>query len=150
MHVKKELNKILRFVETKMNEVEKAPFQILGKSVNHNWRPIRGVLEYPGVYIVYQEKRKRPLYIGSAGKGGHHLKYRLADLFYYGGGKHKFKHTLTEKLFDKLKKFKTIDGVRAFYIIKCGVKIVRTKTVREARILEDVLIELLDPKYNQE
>ena len=146
----KKLNKIIKFIEKGIKEAESVPLQILGKSVNHNWRPVMGVLEYPGVYIIYQGKRKQPLYIGSAGKGGHYLKYRMADLFYYGGGKHKFKHTLTEKLLDKLKKFKTIDGLRAFYLIRCRIKIIRTKTIREARILEDVLIELFNPKYNQE
>lgn len=66
--MKKKLNKVLKFVEKKVKEAEMAPFQILGKFVNHNWRPARGVLEYPGVYIIYREKRKRSLYIGSAGK----------------------------------------------------------------------------------
>lgn len=146
----KQLNRIIKFIEKGVKEAENAPLQNLGKFTNHNWRPVRGMLEYPGVYVIYQEKRKQPLYIGSAGKGGHYLKYRIADLFYFGNGRYKFKHTLTEKLLDKLRRFKTIDGLRAFYIVRCGAKFIKTKTVREARILEDVLIELLSPKYNQE
>lgn len=146
----KQLSQIIKFIEGGVKEVKKTPPQTLGKFVSHSWRPIKGQLEYPGVYVIYQEKRKQPLYVGSAGKGGHYLKYRISDLFAYGGGKWKFKHTLTEKLLDKLGRFRTIDGLRAFYLVRCRIKIIRTKTIREARILEDVLIELLQPKYNQE
>lgn len=146
----KKLNRIIKFIERGVEESKNAPLQTIGKFVKANWRPVSGKLEYPGVYLIYQGRGKRLLYIGSAGKGGHYLKYRIGDLFAYGNGKRKFKHTLTEKLLEKLKRFKAIDGTRAFYLIRCRIKIVPTKTVREARILEDVLIELLNPKYNQE
>lgn len=146
----KKLNKIIQFIKKGVKEAKNAPLQTVGKFIKSNWQPVRGNLEYPGVYLIYEERRKRLLYIGSAGKGGHYLKYRISDLFAYGNGKRKFKHTLTEKLLDKLKRFKTIDGLKAFYLARCRIKIIPTKTIREARILEDVLIEFLEPKYNQE
>ena len=130
---------------------EKSPKYNFGDVLKKNWKVKPGCFEAPGVYAIY-EKGKELIYIGSAGKGGHYLKYRLGDLFAYNPRSKdmKFKHTLPYKLLEKIERFNNIDKLRNHFVNKCNFKVVETRTVREARIVESILIELLNPKYNSE
>jgi hypothetical protein len=38
--------------------------------------------------------------------------------------------------------------VRNFYITKCRLRIVKTDTIRQARVIEAALIEILNPRLN--
>jgi len=142
-----DLNEVLKFLKEGIAKFRKAEIMQFQDIIKSNWQPQKEVLGFVGVYAIF-EKNKGLIYIGSAGKGGHHIKYRMADLFYFGSKK--FKHTLTEKFLTTLGRFKTIDEVRSFYFQKCYIKVVETKNIRQARILEEVLIYLYNPKYNQE
>ena len=145
----KKVNQITKFIDKKVAEFEDAPTIHFKDIIKENWGPRKGVLELVGVYAIY-EKNKGLIYVGSAGKGGHFMKYRMSDLFYFNAETNRFKHSLTEKLLTKIRRFKTISEIRSFYLKKCYIKVVETESIRKARILEDVLIELLSPKYNQE
>ncbi|MEM2507339.1 MAG: hypothetical protein QXF61_09885, partial [Nitrososphaeria archaeon] len=59
-----------------------------------SWRIRKGVLNFPGAYIIFEGNE--PIYVGSAGKGRHPLKYRINDLFKLYGktGERKYYHTL--------------------------------------------------------
>jgi len=127
--------------------------------VKDNWGPKRGLLEFIGVYVIYEGNT--PIYVGSAGKGKHLLKYRIADLFNYSPGysgreKDKFYHTLTSKLVEEhrqaqrgLSLEQALEDVRDFYLKSCTFKVVKTDTIDRARMLEQAFILLLKhPKYN--
>lgn len=139
-----------------------------------NWRPKPGILGFRGVYVIFEGDI--PIYVGSAGKGKHLLKYRIADLFNYTSGykgreEDKFYHTLTRKLVEEripnglsLKDAstnfvqnrpnktileQTLDSVKDFYLKKCSFKVLKTNNIDEARMLEQVFLLLLNhPKYN--
>lgn len=118
-----------------------------------NWGPKPRLLEFIGVYVVFEGNT--PIYVGSAGKGKHVLKFRIADLFSYSpkSKTNKFYHTLTSKLVQKQSRLKglerALDDVRKFYLENCSFKVVRTDTIDQARMLEHVFILLLNhPKYN--
>jgi len=66
--------------------------------------------------------------------------------------KNQFHHTLTYKLLhDKnLKKFKRIKEVREYYLNKCRFKIIIADSDAEAHALEQLLILLFEPEYNNE
>jgi hypothetical protein len=92
-----ELDEIVNFLRAKFSEfqiAEKRSFKDLVKWES-NFRGRRGILEYPGCYVIYEGEK--PVYVGSAGKGRHVLKYRIGDLFFYTPGSG-YKHTLTMKL----------------------------------------------------
>jgi hypothetical protein len=117
------------------------------------WGPVSGQLEFKGVYVVFEDDN--PIYVGSAGKGNHVLKYRIGDLFGYSPGAktNPFYHTLTRKLVRKRGNVKdlkqALDDVRRFYLENCSFKAVETDTIDQARMLEQVFIILLGhPKYN--
>lgn len=127
--------------------------------VKDNWGPKRGLLEFIGVYVIYEGDT--PIYVGYAGKGEHVLKCRIADLFNYSPGysgkeKHKFYHTLTRKLVEEHKHAQrglsleqALDDVRKFYLMSCSFKVAKTDTIDQARMLEQVFILLIKhPKYN--
>lgn len=117
---------------------------------------IKDIPKKPGVYTIYEDKK--PMYIGSTGKGNANLKSRFHDLFYYNKKKYPdkkkpsdpFNHTLTFRLADpnKIGRFKHPEDVRYFYLNKCSFKVVETETVHEARALESILILQLRPIYN--
>jgi len=121
----------------------------IGKLKGH---PMIKDLMYAGVYCIYNEK-KEIIYVGSAGLS-HTLMYRIGDLFVYNKNskKNQFHHTLTYKLLhDKnLKKFKRIKEVRKYYLKKCRFKIIITDSDAEAHALEQLLILLFVPEYNNE
>ena len=113
---------------------------------------IKGVPEEPGVYIVYE--RGRPVYVGSSGRGKANLRTRFHDLFYFNPNpesKDPWNHTLSHKLMDpqKIGRFKTIDKLREFYFTKCTFRFIVMKNVREAKVLEDILILRLSPPHNE-
>ena len=141
----KNLNDILRLIKTKTREFEKSPTLRFKDFIKPNWRPLSDKLNFIGVYLIYENKNKL-IYVGHAGKGKHFLKYRIADLFHDDP----FKHTLTKKLLTKIKHFKNIGELRKFYLERCYFQVVKVDNVRNARILEDVLISLLKPRYNEE
>jgi len=146
------LEELLNFVREKYEEFSKAPFHSFSEFVDENGKPRRGVLNYGGVYVVYEGDD--PIYVGSAGKGKHVLRYRLGDLFsdYRGKqGERKYYHTLTKKLLEgEYKRFNTLEEVQKFYIEKCRLKILQIEPIRKAVLMEAVLINLKEPKYNKE
>jgi hypothetical protein len=70
----------------------------------------------------------------------------LGDLFFFSK-RRKPHHTLTEKLFLKRKIFRSVSDLRRFYF-SCWVETLETDTFQQARTLEAVMIELLEPPYN--
>lgn len=145
----KKLDKIIKLIKQKAKEFNNASLVNFNDVIKKDGRPIRGKFEFPGIYIIY-EKNNGMIYIGMAGKGDHFLRYRLSDLFFYDPKRKKFKHSLTQKLLTKIRRFKNINGIADFYRNRCYLKVIGTKSAREARIIEDIFIELLSPKYNQE
>lgn len=147
----KGLNGIIKIIRKYISDFEKSPRYNFRDILKDNWRVKKGFFENPGVYAIY-EKGGGLIYIGSAGKGKHYLRYRLGDLFIYNPQYKdiKFTHSLTQKLILKIKRFKGIDNIRKHFVNKCYFKVVETGTVREARIVESILIELLNPRYNSE
>ena len=116
-------------------------------SINHKIR-IHGIPKEPGVYIISDEDEI--IYVGSSGKGKANLKTRFRDLFYYNKNPEStspFNHTLTHKLV-KSDRFGTADEVRNFYLEKCTFRLIEMDTIRQARVLEDLLILVSDPSYN--
>ena len=110
-------------------------------------KPKRGVLKYGEVYTIYEGDR--PIYVGSAGKGKHTLRYRFGDLFseYRGNaGEKKYYHTLTRKLLLHYKRFNSLEEIRNFYFRKCSVRVLRIDSVTKRKVMENVLIQLLEPR----
>jgi len=144
------LDEIIELLKAKFSEFQSAEKRSFRDFVKYesNFRGRKGVLEYPGCYVIYEGDE--PIYVGSAGKGTHVLKYRMGDLFSYTprSGYH---HTLTRKLIThkKYKRFKNIDEVREFYLNECSVKIIRTNNKQEAQLVESALVLHLNPKYNE-
>ena len=145
----KNLSSILRLIKTKTKEFKKSPILRFEDFIKSNWRPRSDKLNFIGVYAIY-ENEDALIYIGHAGKGKHLLKYRIADLFYNSELSESFKHTLTKKLLTKIKRFKNIGELRQFYLERCYFRVIQVSNVGDARILEETLISLLKPKYNEE
>lgn len=141
------LNQIIELIKKGVKLLQVAKSYYFADFIKENWRFKNGKFEFAGIYAIY-EKGKGLIYIGSAGKGNHFLRYRIADLFYFSDNK--FKHYLTEKLLNSLKRFDGIDSIRNFYLHDCYFRVVKTDTIRQARIIEEILIYLLNPKYNQD
>jgi len=144
---------LLNFIIKKWEEFQKAEYHLFNEFVDENGKPKKGVLKHVGVYVVYEGDK--PIYVGSAGKGKHVLRYRLGDLFsdYRGKkGERKYYHTLTRKLLTKYKRFNSLEEVQSFYFKECRLKILEIETLKESRLMEAVLINLLEPKpiYNNE
>jgi len=144
---------LLNFIIKKWEEFQKAEYHLFNEFVDENGKPKKGVLKHVGVYVVYEGDN--PIYVGSAGKGKHVLRYRIGDLFSDCRGKkgeRKYYHTLTRKLLTKYKRFNSLKEVQSFYFKECRLKILKTETISEARLMEAVLINLLEPKprYNSE
>lgn len=118
---------------------------------------IKNIPRSPGVYVIFEGKK--PIYIGSTGKGAASLKTRFRDLFYVNMKRYPdsvkpsepFNHTLTYKLTSSKKtgRFRHPDKTRKFYLTKCSFKVVETRNVNEARALESILILQLQPEYNE-
>jgi len=146
------LEELLSFIREKYEEFSKAAFHSFSEFVNENGKLRRGVLNYGGVYVVYEGDE--PSYVGSAGRGRRVLRDRLGDLFsdYRGKqGEKKYYHTLTRKLLrGKHKRFNTLEEVQKFYIEKCRLKILQIESISKAVLMEAVLINLLEPRYNRE
>ena len=109
---------------------------------------IKGLPQSSGVYMIFE--KSKPIYVGLTGK----LQKRIHDLFYYNPNpkrKTHWNHILSSKLMlpDKVNRFKSIDQLREFYFTKCTFKYIELKNVREARVLEDLLILILGPIYNE-
>jgi len=96
------------------------------------------VLEGPGVYVF--EEDGRFLYVGSAVNLNRRLKQDLMRSM----GQRKQPHTFGKKL---MKRFGDKEKAKDF-LRRCGLRICVTENEREARVLEQVLIYLLDPKFN--
>lgn len=90
------------------------------------------------------------MYVGHAGKGGHTLNYRLGDLVCNTTDLENIHHTFSKKLLKEDKFSANIDKLRDYFLNECYVKTVEIETVRKARIIEAILIDLLNPKYNSE
>jgi len=144
---------LLSFIREKWEAFQKSGYHLFSEFVDENGKPKKGVLEHGGVYVVYEGDE--PIYVGSAGKGKHVLRYRIGDLFsdYRGkGGERKYYHTLTRKLLTKHKRFNSLKEVQAFYFNKCRLKILEIEPISRAKLMEAVLINILEPKprYNNE
>ena len=149
------MDEVLQLIKDKWAELSNSQFLDFKDFIEKSsWRPQGGKLECIGVYIIYEQRV--PIYVGSAGKGNHVLKYRISDLFSYSPkSKNHFYHTLTKKLtIDYSKKkgkttLEALDCIRRFYLEKCSFKYVQTDTIDQARMLEQVFILLLNhPKHN--
>lgn len=144
-----EFKPILVFIKRKLEDFQSSKLYSFEEFVDEEYRSKKGVLQYCGAYVIYEGDE--PIYVGSAGKGKHHLRYRIRDLFYdYKSktGERKYYHTLTRKLLHKYKRFNSLDEVRDFYMTKCKIRIIKTDTIRQARIIEAILIYTLNPRYN--
>jgi hypothetical protein len=144
---------LLSFITEKWEAFQKAEYHSFNEFIDENGKPRRGVLKHAGVYVIYEGDK--PIYVGSAGKGKRDLRCRIKDLFkdYRGKkGERKYYHTLTRKLLTKYKRFKSLKEVQTFYFNDCRLKILEIETLRKSRLMEAVLINLLEPKprYNDE
>jgi len=117
----------------------------IGKLKGH---PMIRDLMYAGVYCIYDIRKKKIIYIGSAGLS-HTLMYRIGDLFVYNKNskKNQFHHTLTYKL---TKERGDINEVKNYYLNDCRFKIIIADSDAEAHALEQLLILLFKPEYNDE
>ena len=143
------LESILEFIKRKIEDFQCSELHSFKEFINEEYRLKKGILQYCGAYVIYEGNK--PIYVGSAGKGKHYLRYRVGDLFHVfksKAGEIKYYHTLTRKLLHKYKRFNSLDEVREFYLSKCRIRIIKTDTIREARIIEAILICLLNPCYN--
>ena len=85
--------------------------------------------------------------MGTAGKGSRKVKDRLNDLFKYRSkSSEHYSHILPKKL-NKEVKFQE-DTLRNYLYNNCRLKILRTKTIEEALLMESFLIVFLRPKHN--
>ncbi len=142
---------LLNLIKEKWEAFQKAEYHLFNEFVDENGKPRKGVLKHIGVYVVYEGDK--PIYVGSAGKGKHVLRYRIGDLFsdYRGEkGERKYYHTLTSKLLTKHKRFNSLKEIQSFYFKECKLKILETETLCEARLMEAFLINMLKPRYNSE
>jgi len=150
---------LFAFIKAKLEEFEKAERFSFGDFLYENGKPRkppRRDLKFNGVYVVYEGEN--PIYVGSTGGGKkrrHTLHDRLRDLFYdYKGateGQRRYYHTLTRKLLKgKNKRFNSLDEVRRFLFNKCKVRVLRIDSISLAKVMESVLIALLEPWYNSE
>jgi len=139
---------MLNFLSEKIQEFQEATFQSFRDHVDiEKWRAIPSpMLDQPGVYIIYEEGDV--IYVGATEREGRTIRDRINDLFYKPTFGRRFKHALTSKLINKLQRFGKVEDVRNYYLKKCKFKVVGTKTSRDAKLLELVLIYLLNPKYN--
>jgi len=155
-----ELPNVINKLQDKCKTLSSLPFQDFNDYINKKGTGICKLKEcpklrdlmYAGVYCIYNEK-KEIIYVGSAGLS-HTLMYRIGDLFVCNQNsiKSKFHHTLTYKLIynPDLKKFDNIYEVRKYYIEECKFKIIIADTDAEAHALEQLLILLFNPRYNNE
>lgn len=145
------LETIVKAVREWLRTLDEQPLHKFGDYVTGNGRPKRGDdFAFPGVYVLYEGEKV--IYVGSAGKGRHHLKFRLADLFYFSSNvnlKDRFKHYLSKKLIEKYHRFDNIDSLRDYYYTKCKFRVIQTPDIQDARIIEAILIKILKPEYNQ-
>ena len=63
------LEELLSLIREKWEEFSKAELHSFSEFVNENGKPKRGVLNYGGVYMVYEGDE--PIYVGSVGNGKH-------------------------------------------------------------------------------
>jgi hypothetical protein len=104
----------------------------------------------PGVYVI--SENDAPIYVGMTGKNKRTLNDRINDLFFYCPNNPKvtnrYHHMITGKLLLKENRFNNIAEVTNFYLSSCSLKVVQTETFAQARTIESILIELLQPRYN--
>lgn len=139
---------VLRFVKQKRAELERSPSLFFDDYVDEKGNVRKGKLECKGTYVIYESDK--PIYVGSAGKGKHTLRYRISDLFSYSprAKRNPYYHNLTRKLL-KEGRFKDRFAVWSFYREFCSFKVIKTENMDEARLLEQVFIILYHhPQYN--
>jgi excinuclease UvrABC nuclease subunit len=94
--------------------------------------------ERTGVYVF--EEDGRFLYVGSAVNLHRHLKHNLMGSMGQPAQPHTFGKKLMKLCGDREK--------ARNYLRKCRLRICQTKNEREAKVLEQVLIYLLNPLFN--
>jgi len=157
-----ELPNVISNLQDKCKTLSSLPFRDFKDYINKERTGIGKLKEYPkvrelryaGVYCIYDiRENEEIIYVGSAGLS-HTLMYRIGDLFVYNQNskKNQFHHTITYKLIydEDLKKFNNIDEVKDYYFNDCRFKVIITDSDAEAHALEQLLILLFGPKYNNE
>jgi hypothetical protein len=94
-----ELQSLLQLIKEKIEEIQHLNFHSFKELLDEKYRPKKGVLNFCGVYIIYEDNK--PIYVGAAGNGRHFLRYSIGDLFAdykTKTGEIKYYHTLTRKL----------------------------------------------------
>src|SRR4030043_143942 len=133
------------FIKEKWRMLENSEKLLFKDFIQKNWRAKNiDYLNDPGVYVVYEGDIA--VYVGSAGKGKHFIRYRIGDLFgYRPRAKKPFYHTLTMKLLkerngseDLSNVSRLVDDARGHLMKTCSFKVIRTDNVRQARMLEYV------------
>ena len=95
--------------------------------------------EKPGTYIFMKEDKA--IYVGSTGNLYRRLRHDLLSSL----GQEKQPHSFGRKL---IKELKNIERARE-YIKNLDLKIIITEDEYEAKVLEQILIYILKPKYNK-
>lgn len=152
---------LFAFIKAKLEEFEKAERFPFGDFLYENGKPRRPPkrdLNFSGVYVVYEGEN--PIYVGSTGGGKWRrrtLRDRLRDMFRDRKGRkegqREYYHTVTKKLLEgEFKRFNSLDEVRRFLFNECSVRVLRIDSIGLAKVMESVLIVLLEPKprYNSE
>lgn len=143
-----DVNHVMLFVRDKWVELKRASRFHFSDRVDEKGNIQKGLFEFKGVYVIYHNEE--PIYVGSAGKGGHVLRYRLMDLFAYSphAKRNHYYHTLTKKLV-KNGDFHDRFAVWKFYRKSCTFKVIETENMDQARLLEQAFMVLYrHPKYN--
>jgi hypothetical protein len=151
-----ELPNVISKLQDKCKTLSSLPFRDFNDYINKERTGICKLKEcpklrelmYAGVYCIYDIRKKKIIYIGSAGLS-HTLMYRIGDLFVYNKNskKNQFHHTLTYKL---TKERGDINEVKNYYLNDCRFKIIIADSDAEAHALEQLLILLFEPEYNNE
>ena len=149
---------ILDYIQAKLSEYEKSESHRLRDVLDVDFlertpprfKVQRDLFRFPGVYVM--SENGAPIYVGMTGKKKRTLNDRISDLFYYSPNNPKvanrYHHMVTGKLVIKVHRFSTIAQVRDFYLQSCSLRVVQTQTFAQARTIEAILIEILQPQYN--
>ena len=66
---------LLTFIKEKCEEFQQSKYCSFEEFVDDRYKTRKGVLEHPGVYVIYEGNS--PIYAGSAGRGKHSLRFRI-------------------------------------------------------------------------
>lgn len=153
-----DMRNILDYVRTKLGEYERSRSYrisdvldlVLLEKTPKRFKVRLELFRSPGVYVI--SENDTAIYVGMTGKNKRTLNDRINDLFFYSPNNPKvtnrYHHMITGKLILKEQRFKNITEVTDYYLSSCSLKVVPTETFAQARTIEAILIELLQPRYN--